>query len=244
MATTGYRTPLLGRQHLCLSQGLRLLQGVSFRKATSMARIHEVMPLLMADVEAVGKDHKNEFHKYKYRSVDDLMAAVYRVLTKHKVTMVPRYSDPVYTDTEKGVRALLRLELDWFADDGSSLTTVTYGEGADTGDKAAYKCMAGALKYALLQTLCIPTDEIKDPEGDSETDKASHVPAPKRTKAAETAKHPSWEETRRLIEQATTPAGLTRLWSDIRPDLVQLPADDVTKGALVAAYNKRKAELA
>ena len=34
----------------------------------------------------------------------------------------------------------------------------------DSGDKSTNKAMAVAHKYALLQTFCIPTEEIKDPD--------------------------------------------------------------------------------
>ena len=36
------------------------------------------------------------------------------------------------------------------------------GEGADVGDKAPYKAMTGALKYALLQSFLLSTGD--DPE--------------------------------------------------------------------------------
>lgn len=216
-----------------------------------MARIHEVMPVLMRDIGAVGKDHRNEHHKYKYRSVDDLMSAVYQVLVLHKVTIIPRYSEPTYTDTAKGVRALLRLELDWYAEDGSVLTTVTYGEGTDTGDKSAYKCMAGALKYALLQTLCIPTEETTalmprgamDPEADSNTDRnadSSPARAPMRAKKAKPAESLDHLLT---ISSAKTASDLSAFWASIRPELVQMPADSPARGELVAAYKKKQAEL-
>ena len=40
------------------------------------------------------------------------------------------------------------------------------GEGMDSGDKAANKAMAVALKYALTQMLLLPYDEV-DPDGDT-----------------------------------------------------------------------------
>lgn len=131
---------------------------------STVLTICELMPKLMADCKAVGKDHKNSFHKYQYRSVDDLMSAVREVLIKHSVFLLPRFQEPTYTHSEKSTHCRVLLELDWVASDGSRVTTTSLGEGTDTGDKAAYKAMAGALKYNLLQTLEIPTDEPKDPE--------------------------------------------------------------------------------
>ena len=40
------------------------------------------------------------------------------------------------------------------------------GEGMDAGDKASNKAMAVALKYALFQTFCIPTEEMADDDPD------------------------------------------------------------------------------
>lgn len=43
---------------------------------------------------------------------------------------------------------------------GSSISCTVMGEGRDTSDKATNKAMAAAHKYALLQTFCIPTEDI------------------------------------------------------------------------------------
>jgi hypothetical protein len=55
----------------------------------------------------------------------------------------------------------------FYAKDGSSISAVVIGEGMDSGDKASNKAMAVALKYALLQVFCIPTEDTKDPDADS-----------------------------------------------------------------------------
>lgn len=147
-------------------------------------KIFSVLPALVADVQAVGKDHTNTFHKYKYRAVDDLMAALHPLLGKHGVSVIPQYTDIQVTPLAgKECRVTLKLSLNWVASDGSSLTTVTYGEGIDNGDKATYKAMAGAVKYAILQTLMVPTEETRgkqDPESDPGTDE------PKRTRGKKT----------------------------------------------------------
>ncbi|MPM87502.1 hypothetical protein SDC9_134598 [bioreactor metagenome] len=62
---------------------------------------------------------------------------------------------------------ILTMKYTFFASDGSSVEAVVIGEGMDSGDKAGNKGMAIAHKYALLQTLCIPTEDMIDP--DSET---------------------------------------------------------------------------
>lgn len=80
--------------------------------------------------------------------------------------------------------ALAQMKYTFYADDGSSVSAVVMGEGMDSGDKATNKAMAIAMKYALLQTLCIPTEDMVDPDGESYTDLIS-------TREAELAKQQS-----------------------------------------------------
>ena len=54
------------------------------------------------------------------------------------------------------------------AKSGEELTVRVAGEGADAGDKAPYKAMTGALKYALLQSFLLATgDDPEDERADS-----------------------------------------------------------------------------
>jgi hypothetical protein len=54
---------------------------------------------------------------------------------------------------------------------GEELTVRVAGEGADPGDKAPYKAMTGALKYALLQSFLLSTGD--DPEDDRADSRAA-----------------------------------------------------------------------
>jgi hypothetical protein len=60
-----------------------------------------------------------------------------------------------------------------YAEDGSSVESVTIGEAMDSGDKSMNKAMSTAYKYALMQIFCIPTEEDKD------TENQTHEVAPK-----------------------------------------------------------------
>jgi hypothetical protein len=55
------------------------------------------------------------------------------------------------------------------------------GEAMDSGDKSSNKAMSVAHKYAFLQVFAIPTEEQKDPDGET------HEPLPKN------AKQEAWE---------------------------------------------------
>jgi hypothetical protein len=63
------------------------------------------------------------------------------------------------------------------AEDGSKITARTYGEGMDTSDKSTNKAMSAALKYAIIQTLSIPTEELFDSERDHIEPQAQYITA-------------------------------------------------------------------
>ncbi len=62
----------------------------------------------------------------------------------------------------------MEVTLDYEFIDGDSdevLSVPSYGEGRDRGDKAPYKALTGALKYALIQTFLIATGDDPEQEG-------------------------------------------------------------------------------
>ena len=120
----------------------------------------------LQQIKAVGKDHKNTHFKYKYRSVDDIMEAVRPALVNNGLSLETDYEVIDWSNTVCKVKLTVTIR------EGSMevVRFVSLGEGVDKGDKAPYKAMAGALKYALLQNFLIPTSEQKDPEADSTVD--------------------------------------------------------------------------
>ena len=134
--------------------------------------IYTLIPAVMADIGAVGKDSYNEQQKFKFRGIDDVMNALKPILTRHQVFTVPEVlSETREVKTTKSggeLRySLLRIKFSFYAPDGSHVDAVTLGEGMDSGDKASNKAMAIAYKYALFQTFCIPTEEMRDPDAET-----------------------------------------------------------------------------
>ena len=104
------------------------------------------------------------------------MNALQPLLAKNKVFIVPEILEQTREErtTSKGgnlIYSICKIKYKFYAEDGSSVEAITIGEGMDSGDKATNKAMAIAMKYALFQVFCIPTDEMKDP--DSETPEQS-----------------------------------------------------------------------
>lgn len=126
----------------------------------------------MSEGYSIGKDKKNPQQGYKYRGIDDVMNVFQPLLAKYKVFIVPEVlSHEREERTNKNGTLLLysvcTIKYTFYAEDGSSISAVVIGEGMDSGDKATNKAMSVAMKYAMFQTFCIPTEEMQDSEKDS-----------------------------------------------------------------------------
>lgn len=147
------------------------------------AQIYSRMVLVMRDLEAIGKDKKNEQQGFKYRGIDDLYNAVHPILSKHGVFMT---AEIVSKTREERINkhgtvlafTCLRMRYRFVAEDGSEVCTEAEGEGMDSGDKSSNKAMAVAHKYALLQAFCIPTQDLDDPDAQMHEVKSERRPEP------------------------------------------------------------------
>lgn len=135
---------------------------------------------IMQEIEAIGKTQTNTQQKYKFRGIDDVYNAVNPLFKKHRVFMSTEVLDSK-REERKTVKpdgttsiltfTVLQIRLKFFAEDGSSLDTVTQGEAMDSGDKGSNKAMAAAQKYAIIQAFAIPTIENSlDIEKDEQAD--------------------------------------------------------------------------
>ena len=138
--------------------------------------IYHSITKIMEEVPSIGKTQRNKTQGFMYRGIDDVMNALQPLLAKNKVFIVPEILEQTREErtTSKGgnlIYSICKIKYKFYAEDGSSVEAITIGEGMDSGDKATNKAMAIAMKYALFQVFCIPTDEMKDP--DSETPEQS-----------------------------------------------------------------------
>lgn len=141
-----------------------------------MMNIYQSITKIMEEVPSIGKTQRNKTQGFMYRGIDDVMNALQPLLAKNKVFIVPEILEQTREErtTSKGgnlIYSICEIKYKFYAEDGSSVEAITIGEGMDSGDKATNKAMAIAMKYALFQVFCIPTDEMKDP--DSETPEQS-----------------------------------------------------------------------
>lgn len=151
--------------------------------------IYESISAIMQDGYAIGKNKRNDQQHFLYRGIDDVMNTFQPLLSKYKVFVVPEVLSAQREErqTTKGgnlIYSVLTIHYTFYAEDGSSVSAVVVGEGMDSGDKASNKAMAVAMKYAMFQTFCIPTEEMRDADPDKTTPEPV---APKKTPAPKNA---------------------------------------------------------
>lgn len=135
-------------------------------------QIYKLIPLVMAEIGAIGKNRKNVSQGYQFRGIDDVYLAVNAALAKHQVFCVPKVlsNSREERQTKNGgllIYTIMEIEYTFFAPDASSVTATMIGEAMDSGDKSCNKAMSVAQKYAFLQMFCIPTEEPKDTENET-----------------------------------------------------------------------------
>jgi hypothetical protein len=139
--------------------------------------IYKKMSEVMKEIGHVGKDQRNSAQGFKFRGIDQFVNALYPALTKNGVFMAPRCVSEVHelkeverSSGKKGVdkHVTILMEYDFFAEDGSKVTIGPIpAEGLDSGDKATNKALSAALKYALIQTFTVPTEDMEEADKNS-----------------------------------------------------------------------------
>lgn len=187
----------------------------------------EIIKLLskcMEDAGAVRKTERNTHQNFNFRGIDSVVNAVSPALRKHGVVVVPQINECVYETVTVGQNRTqmghvrVNVTYTFFAPDGSSIGSTVSAESMDSGDKATAKAMSVAFRTALLQTLCLPTDET-DPDADtyvrSDVTQKPAVPAPKSVSAPKPAPAPKPATEAKTVEP--TPAKRAPLGSKAKP---------------------------
>ncbi len=141
--------------------------------------IFAAMVKAMGNIGHIGKDRKNTQQNYSFRGIDDLYNAVHPALIDAQIFICPSVTNREHQERQSNSGGVLfyetlTVEHKFYAIDGSFVTVTTMGSAMDSGDKAVNKAMSAAMKYALLEAFCIPT------EGDNDTENHSPDVAPRR----------------------------------------------------------------
>jgi len=156
-----------------------------------VGNIYAALAAIMAEAKALGKDSRNQQQGFNFRGIDAVMNHLHPVFAKHGVFVLPEVLEERTEDrqTKSGGHLLyriLKVRFSFLAQDGSSVSSVVIGEGMDSGDKAANKAMAVALKYAVTQMLLLPYDEV-DPDADTPPESRKKTDTPPAKPAAQVA---------------------------------------------------------
>jgi ERF superfamily len=157
----------------------------------------------------VQKRGYNPRFNYNYVTAADIAGAVGDILAELGVVVVPRLE----SISHEATRAQGRTEAEHVArvvmsysfvdvDTAEEITVKTAGEGLDSGDKAPYKAMTGALKYALLQSFLLATGDDPEEERFIPTNRSSSPTRGERSERTITADE--LRELRQLIDDTGT----------------------------------------
>lgn len=135
-----------------------------------MSTVYEAWSAVMGAVQGIGKNERvtEGPARFSFRGVDTVTNAVGPALRTHGVSVIPRAKSVELERyaTAKGsqmLAAVVHMEYTVFGPEGDSFTGASYGQSADSGDKAVSKAQSVAFRMFLLQSLTIPTDE-PDPD--------------------------------------------------------------------------------
>jgi hypothetical protein len=201
-------------------------------------QIFKLLSEVMKDVGAVRKAERNTHQNFNFRGIDAVVNAASPALRAHGVIVFPQLISSEYELVQIGQNrtqmgyARIIVKYVFAAPDGSTVETTVPAESMDSGDKATAKAMSVAFRTALLQTLCLPTDD-----GDPDLDTFERSPAqsaqqptayaprkePTQVKAATQFK-PQHEQRTRVGSAASPPSDAqTRFVKDL---LVKTNADE------------------
>lgn len=200
-----------------------------------MSGIVEALSKVMADVGAVKKGDRNEAQRFNFRGIDAVVNAVSPALRAHGIVVTPDLVSIERDTVEVGQKrtpmghVTVVVKYTFTAADGSSLSATVAGEAMDSGDKATPKAMSVAFRTALLQALCLPTDE---PDPDSHTYE--------RSASAAGISEDEFDQARARFQAAMSMPDLT----SVAQEVGKLPLSDEQREGLRTLYLRLKDELA
>jgi len=159
------------------------------------AGVYEIVLAILDELgqQGIAKTGWNDHSKYKFRSIEDVLAAFNRLMVKYRLLIIPSIESQssewsgrsMYTTVE------MKYELRSVVD-GSSFSLRYAGCGGDVGDKAVGKAQTNALKQMLTDVFKIPSEGMTD--GDADTPDRAEAEA--QAKREELAAHRAREQAR------------------------------------------------
>lgn len=136
------------------------------------SKIAKKLTLAMAEIDAVTKKGRNDKQQYNFVRAADVANEVRTALVNNSIAFTYDVSECRNWEKASNSGSMLNychIKVDCLfidSESGESVTAGAVGWGMDSGDKAPYKAMTGALKYIMRMTFLIPDES--DPENEKE----------------------------------------------------------------------------
>ena len=136
---------------------------------TETRSLHRKLAQVMYEAERIPKNGTapREMGGYKFVQVGDAADYIRKALAEKVITMMPTGVQVVaqHEGTTKSGAPIMTVDLitEWTLTDGESgesITIMSYGAGADMGDKYSGKASTSAMKYALLTGFLLSTGAL------------------------------------------------------------------------------------
>lgn len=131
------------------------------------SQLYKKILAVQKQLQPLEKTGWNDFQKYSYTTAGDVLSPVHKACSEQGLIAI---ADCIESHIEPGrASVVVRLTI-VDTDTGESLNVSAPGYAEDyswkdnrpTGDKAVYKAITGATKYAVRSCFCLPSDD--DPE--------------------------------------------------------------------------------
>jgi hypothetical protein len=135
---------------------------------TGFAALADAIAGVMAEIKPVAKEGWNDFHKYNYARMQDLMGELTPLMGKHGVVVFQNEMDRDMFDEGRAMAVRYEFTIVHKSGEiwperpiitGVSMCRTSNGK---YDDKAFNKCHTSARKYFLLSLFQIPTDDAED----------------------------------------------------------------------------------
>ncbi len=165
--TNGSAPQSLSPETAASTQPVATAANVTAAEAPLQLNLRQKLAEVRRRIGYVQKRGHNERFNYSYVTAADIAGSVGDILAELGVVVIPTLEEISYESAVGRGEAtrMARVVMAYtFADvdSGEEIIAKVAGQGLDPGDKAPYKAMTGALKYALLQSFLLATGD--DPE--------------------------------------------------------------------------------
>lgn len=139
--------------------------------------VHEAIAEVTRSIGAIEKTGRST-EGYRFRGIDQALAALHPILGDVGLVILPgkviREQWETRATAKGGTLNVARLLVSYtlVGPDGTWLRAATWGEGADSGDKATQKAHSQSYKTLVFQTFTIPTEASAEDEPDATNEPA------------------------------------------------------------------------